>query len=701
VDSRGVDRRAGLATREPAHVARNRVRARRASLAILVLTLWGWQFRTTGALSIAAAALLAGSVWVFAASGLVLARESARIVAFRPGIACELLIGFFFANTLLFVLVLLSPFGMGVDVSLMGLVGLAATLLGRSKRYAPRTTLCAEYGSLVCIAFTAGAATLWVGDQQPVMTIVAGKEIFTVWADLFIHASQISTFAHAHGLRTIEDIRLAGTPASVYHFASYMMPAALDAVTSTSAIDSYAAFQLPFGIFLVGLAGYVLPSVLLRTVWPAVLGSAALLALPDAYGQGFGVRLLSFHFMSQVNLTMLYGLACISLAWIFMIEGCRRRTVIGAAVAYALLATCLSYKAHLFVANALLLMLYPLAFLQPSRRPIRIRWRIGAAVVATAIFAAVVVVSQSSPRVPTLRLDGSGLPAYVDILMTTVADGPGKRWFEAMYHRPDVAGSVHGIAAALLILFGSFGVWVLLTPFSLWKSRHAVPPRVAVFVLLVFVNYMVMSLFLALDEPGVAAREELVNRPQAWAYFVVVSLSVAALALASWGRRRRPPLAAHALALPVACAAFLGIHAQSDRLETFPEWPGYGSYAEFNSVPTCVVRAAHFVRDNADVADIVQDSRLDPEFAFKANAERREFISVRPFGSASELVDERAKVVEASQRRDDGADLVSWARSNGVAWFLMHPEDGLDKDARFLDRAVFVCDGYRLFHFAR
>jgi hypothetical protein len=670
--------------------------ARICSIASVIILTWFWLARTTGSLAPAAAALLGGFSLACAALGNWLSRLMSGLVGFHPGVAFELLVGFLFVNTALFVLTVVSPFGFEINLALIGFAALVSALAMASRKQLPGANLQAEIGSLVCVVFTGVVATLWVRDQQPIMKIDGDMSIFTVWFDVFIHVREISAFAQAHGFHTLSDIKLAGVPAAVYHFASYMVPAALNALTPTSALDSYAAFQLPFGILLVGLAAYVLPAVVLKTTWPAVLGSAAVIALPDAYQQGFAIRYLSFQFMSQVNLGMLYGLACISIAWLFMIEACRRERWSGVIVAFGFLAICVAYKAHLFVANALILMLYPCIFIGRFRW----RWRALVAIALIALFVIVVTVGQRSPRMPVLRLDVSGLRPYVDILYGGFAEGRLKNLFGWLYYKHHFPRVVDAILAASLILFGSFGVWLLVTPIGLWKGRRLLESRSWSFVLLVVVNYMAMSMLLSLDDRNVGSREEFLNRPHAWAYFVVVTFGAAAAVITAWRGRPPPGRWTQGIILAVTCLALGFVYRASHDLETFPEWEAHGSYAEFNSAPACLARSAQYVRDHASINDVMQDSQFDPTMLATALAERQAYVIRAVFGGATGIVSERVAQVTAVQSSFDVSALNTWAHANHIAWYLMHPEDSARWDPRFLEQAAYRCEDFRVFRLA-
>lgn len=667
--------------------------------AVVILALWFWLARTTGTLPVAAFALTAGAATACLVFGEWLASVASRLVVPQPGVAYELLLGFFFCNTLLFILTLASPFGIGAHVGLLGAGAVVCAIARRGRSPAPGRTLAAESGSLACILFTALAATLWVRDAQPLMSVVNGSTVFNVWFDVFIHVREISAFAQSHGLQSISDIKLAGVATPAYHFASYMMPAALDALTSVSALDSYAAFQLPFGILLVGLAAYALVAVTLKTVWPAVFAAAAVIALPDAYQQGFGIHYLAFHFMSQVNLGMLYGIACIAMAWLFMIEACRRDRVWGIVAAYVLLAVCLTYKAHLFVANAMILMLYPCLYFWRSVERIRWWWRVLVAVALVALFVGVVSIAQRSPRLPTLRLDGSGVGSYVQILMGGFSDVWLRHAFKWLYYDRSLPRAANAILAASLILIGSFGLWTIVAPVVFWKTRRVAEPRAWGFVAIIVVNYMVMSTGLALDERAIGTPEEFVNRPHAWAYFVLVAFVAGMLAIAVAGRWPTSRGRVRLLAGLLACGMLGLVFVEAHKLQTFPEWEGHAEFADFNAVPTCLVLSARYVRDHAQLGDRLQVSSFDPGMVATAIAERQSFVTRAGFGGNLNLVAERVDALKAVQSTTDASALSAWARANRVGWYVMNPDDIGGWDRHFLDQAVYRCEGFRVFRF--
>ena len=461
-----------------------------ATPALVVFWLCLWHVRSAERFSLEAVGFASAFVATCMAYGTVFERWTAQLLPNTVGSTYRLLTGFFCFNSLLFVLTLSSRLGIFANVSILvaaPLVILATTAIARPRLAVAKAV--DERPGFVCLLIAGAAATLWTRDLQPVMEARGGDVVFRAWFDIFIHVREISAFAQSHGLASMSDIKMLGTAAPAYHFASYVSTAAFSAWTSTSALVNFGGFQLPFGILLTACAAFVLVGSV-WSVWPGVAAAFAVVALPDAYEQGFGAGYLGFHFMSQANLGMLYGLACVAIAWVFVLEGCRRAALGAVVMGYAFLALTLFYKAHLFVANAYLLLIFPWLYFASLARI----WRLVGLVASTAVFVVAIWLSQQSPMVPTLRIDGTGAGAYMRILYLGFDDSPLKSILDWALFRHQFGRAIDLVVATLLILFGTFGYWVLAGPVAFWKLKDRVPKLVAPFVLLVVANYFVMSL---------------------------------------------------------------------------------------------------------------------------------------------------------------------------------------------------------------
>ena len=665
------------------------------SLATVALTLMAWHFKVTGGLSVSAVSVCCLFVFVCFAYGRIFSIATKLEVNANTGIVYELITGFFVFNTLMFLLALASPLGVATNLSILSLIGLLS-LGWRWKAQRTSAPASVEIAGLIALLISGIAATIWCNDVQSSPVHAGQNLVYQVWQDVYIHVREISAFAQSHGISTIHDIKVAGAAAPIYHFASYIMPATIVSLTGATAMDVYASFQLPFGIFLTGLAAFSLIAAIWGP-WAGVAAVVAVLVLPDGFQQGFGNRYLSYNFIAQVNPGMLYGIACISIAWIFVLEGCRRGKLVIIGIAYFLLVVCLLYKAHVFVANAFLIMIYPCIFF--SR--IKPRTRLIVGIVFTGIFFTVIGLSQSLPRVPILRLDGSGIGKYVPVLLLDFDKGILKDFFMRIFHAKDYSHLAQLIAAVGMLSLCTLGLWVAASVAMLFSIRKVAVPAVLAFPILVTANYLIMAIGLAVDTRDVGTPDELLNRPLVWAFFVVVAWTAGAGYHLVFGNGAPAATRTRVGAAILVCMAFFGTTAISKNLQTFPARRGYGTFESFNAVPVCLVKAAQFVREKSRPEEIIQDSLNDPRFVTTALAERQLYAGESTFGGLSREHKRRLDSLEYYLLAPDDESRERVAKSNGFTWYILHPKSIITWPESYLKQAVFECDGYRVFHFAK
>jgi hypothetical protein len=282
-------------------------------------------------------------------------------------------------------------------------------------------------------------------------------------------------------------------------------------------------------------------------------------------------------------------------------------------------------------------------------------------------------------------------------LFNGFASGRIKDAFDWFFYNHHISVVTDALLAAALILFGTFGFWLFLTPIGLWAARSSLMPRALSFVAIVVVNYMAMSMLLAMDKRLIGTPEEFLNRPHAWAYFVVVAFGASALVMAMWNRWPRSK--GWTLAASVfAAGALLYVHHATPNLQTFPEWGReWASYAAFNSEPTCLIRSAQYIHDHSATAELMQDSQFDPRLRLTAISERQAYVVNADFGGQADLVAQRVAQIKTVQSSHDASALKAWAAANHIDWYLMHPEDNAQWDATFLGQAVYRCEGFGVF----
>jgi hypothetical protein len=223
----------------------------------------------------------------------------ASVPSVRAGLAFDLplrlLVGYAFINTAQLALAWLSPLGMVANFGgLLLLTILAAFALAEWRRVPGRLV------SAAALVLSAVATTVWCQDSIWPTSAQGNWVIFKPWVDSFYHAVHVRIFADSAGASSIEDFRMSGVPARLYHYGVYMLPALIKQV---SAIHSYAAFAgilAPLGVLFTGLAAYAFFSSLWGG-WAGVAACAALLLLPDGSQLGADNPFLSFHCLTIIS----------------------------------------------------------------------------------------------------------------------------------------------------------------------------------------------------------------------------------------------------------------------------------------------------------------------------------------------------------------------------------------------------------------
>jgi hypothetical protein len=664
------------------------------SASIIVLFLFGWHWRVTGTLDTLAVCAVALFFGLCLAYGSIFKRLTSVISGGTAGLPYQFLCGYFVFNTLLFIVTLSSPLGMSANIALMSVVAFVGLLLTHKQIPVPPENAPVSDHWLSCAAvfISCVGATICCGDAQSPVTLPDGTTIYRIWDDVYIHAREISVFAQSHGISTIGDIKLAGGRTPIYHFASYLSPAVISNFTGASGMQVYASLQLPLGLVLTGLAAYCLFGKYLGA-GPGLAAAVAIMIFPDAFQQGFQNRYLSYNFLAQVNLGMLYGIASAAMAWMFMFDGCRRGKIGPVLLGYIFLIVCLFYKAQLFVANSYLLMMFPFFFFKHSDR----KWRIVLGLFATAVFCVAVSLGQSSPRVPVMRLDGSGIGQYIVDLMHVYDDGWMKRVFYRIFLVEQHGHAVQALYAVAMIGLSTFGLWLFGLAGALAKGWRKIPVMLWLFPILIIGNYMVMTLGLAYDDRKIGAPDELINRPLVWAYFVVAAFTAALMYRLVIGSSEPRGIQAFGVTL-VSVFGIVAALQHAPNLQTYPQF-GMPVYAQFGTIPKCLLAAATHLRSRSGKSDVVLDAVADPKLKLSALSERQLYVGTTLFGGVSDTQTRRLAETKNIVKMGDAAEIRHFFASNDIRWFLQHPDTQSAWPSSGLPLPEVDCGGYRLFHF--
>ena len=356
----------------------------------------------------------------------------------------------------------------------------------------------------------------------------------------------------------------------------------------------------------------------------------------------------------------------------------------------------MDYKAHIFVANAFLAMIYPCVFVVR----VKAARRVIAVLFLSALFVLVVMLSQKINGIPTLHLDGSSTGSYLSILLSDYDPGVLKDFLNFVFVE-QYPGAVLLLCGIGLLLLSTFGLWSVACITALVLLRKQTPAAVLYFPVLVVANYLVMSLGLAMDTNGIGTPEELLNRPLVWAYFVVVAWTGGAAYVLMFGNDAPGGMRARTCVAVLVCLCLAIPSVLSENLQTFPTRKGFGSFREFGSAPSCLVKASLYIRDHSPADDIVQDSQNDSKLLVSALAERQAFAISFFFWPrrSSELV-KRLEELAQFRKMTDAAEVTEFVTRRHISWYVLRPGSEVAWPASVLDNYVFDCDGYRVYRFA-
>ncbi len=597
----------------------------------------------------------------------------------------RLLVGYAVVNTALLVLAWVSPLGIFTNFVILLAIAtlvLVATSLQKQSR--------GDSASLWVVGICLGATTLWCQDSIHPISVHGNVVVMKPWVDGFYHAVHIRIFGASHGASSIEDFRLAGVPARLYHYGMYLTPAL---IKQASAIHSYTAFAgilAPVGVFFTGLAAYAFFGSLWGA-WPGLAAAAALLLLPDGAQQGMQNTFMSYHWLTQISPSATYGLALLAVAWLFVIRGCTQGNRLQVLTGWLVSGILLFYKLHFFIASALLLLLvFPLFFSARLGLRKRALWAGSASVV----YVTALVYGQKVPGVPLIRFDGSSVGEVLRLVRSFATHGALRTYLD-QHTGPKVPFTSNLLIGIPYILLAALGLFVPLLVILVIRLRKRTSLLYVLFPLLLVANFLAMFFGLALDFTR-STPDELSHRPVMVMYFFVVAWIGAALGLTLLESRRlsrvaRPAIIGLGIVL-MAVPAFLGSGVQ--RMWAMPRVSPV-------QLPIGLVRAAQYIREHGSPDDVFQDSQFDRTYTVAALCERRAFaartMTREPYHS--EMVEARAAAIDRFMGIRQPKLVAATARALGIRWFLLEPGDRVDWPAQIANSPAFQMGPFRLYEF--
>lgn len=570
----------------------------------------------------------------------------------------RILIGYIVTSTLLLAAAWMSPLGMLANFTLVAVGALMAFFaVKKRKLYQP------SQASLWCVGMCAVATTLWCQDSLDPIRVEGGVTVFKPWIDGFYHAVHIRIFAESHGASTIEDFRMVGVPARLYHYGVYMMPAV---IKQASGLHSYAVFAgvlAPVGVFFTGLGACAFFSSLFGA-WPGFAAAAALLLLPDGAQQGMQNPFMSYHWLTQISPSATYGLSLLAVSWLFVIHGCVQKSWRQVFAGWGIAAILVMFKLHYVVASSLLLLLVPAAFFAAD---LGFRKRLLWIASAMTFYAAALYFGQMVPGVPLIRFDGSSLDEILFLVSTFAHEGDLRAFLETHVGRSFSASQnlLYGVPYIVSAALGLFAPLLIGLVLALRKRLNSL---YLVFPLLLLGNFLVMFFGLALDHSS-STPDELSHRPVMIVYFFVVAWIGAALGLflaesGRWGRFVRPALVSLSVVLLTVPASFgPGVQLMWVMRKISPA-----------RVPTALVEVAEYIRTHGEKDDVFQDAEFDRYYAIAALSERRTFVAhtLTRMPYRSEMVLVRSDAVNRLLNLKSDKLVKTTGTLMGIRWFVRY-----------------------------
>jgi hypothetical protein len=625
---------------------------------------------------VTAAAAMIVLVYVVVSAGFLLLRGASADDMPAPA---AWVVGVFASSVAIYLLILCFQVLAATAFAIWAALVMTLTIIRRAP---PSRQAGASRTELVALLVCAAVTVAWCWEIAGASHSYIQGGIFTTWTDQFAHAGAISTFGdpRAAGRGAIE---LVGTSRPPYHYASYMLPAALAWPLDLPGLSLATSVWVPIGFLGICAGAYTLGSALGgRAAGFAALG--ALTLLPDAASYGMYNRLFGFYWYVLAGPSSSYavGISLVAIALLHRWHQTRdwRPLLLGA---------CMVAGLAVVRVHALLLMLP--AWATCAGLCLRISRQRKLALLAGALAMLLLFVLgfyRYFPDTPTAL--GSFLEAAHMEQDPTAYTG---LYGDLMSrYGPAIAFP----AGVLLVFPASLGIFMLLYPLAMlaiWRCRGLqatdwMPLVMAAWYLLVMTT---------VPMPAHGDSTEFTQRPFVVLYAVVAVWSAAGLAawLASQGWSVRRIAWSSAVAVPLLGAGILNSTVNDFRW-TIKIWAPQGLPA-----------AAAFIREHGQPGDVLAAHRLRKVLVVTDTAVEavaltgipayiaRPYIQFARSGRPGQIARERYEQLIEIGVEPTAASALARLRQLGIQWYIISDDEGPGWDlerrhAAFTDGIVAV-----------
>lgn len=603
------------------------------------------------------------------------------------------LVGFFTVNTILLLMLYILPWSVKTD---LWTIFIGASVLVFINILSPRTKKISSdnisnKSSFYTLLIIIIAVNFWIQSSVHAIQISDDVTIFKPWIDSFFHTSVINSIVNSQGFNSMQHLFLSNHPMPFYHFAIYIFPAELSSFTTTNAYQSYNSFLVPFGIVLTGMSAHIIISFIwgLRAGVAAVVG---ILLIPDSSEIGIHNTWLSYHWLQSIAPGGLYGVSLATLAWVFMLHGCKERLPKFILISYSITLLCVFYKFQIFFGNALLIWLFPALFYFKISSKVRIVWL----TLCFSIYFVTIKLTQNFKKIPLINYDGSAAQEYGQLVLNQFENN----WIKELFTTHIVLGeslasSIYWyVLNALMQFISTFGILGFIYFVLVVVLRKSIPLFILLLPFLVIVNYIIGTLTLAYDSNLIGNPEELIHRPFVWAYYLVCIWVFGALIkwIEECFSSFKTPKFVYGL---IILFLFLTPLQLGKNVQNGPEWSENFVNTQH---ATGFVQSLNYIRDHSERTDLIQDSRHDPSLMISALSELQIFVST--YKSLDET-DQATRIESLNdiQKMNDNVAIIQYFQKNKIRWFIAYPDDTSNWPFSMNNYIVYQRDGYKVYMF--
>lgn len=429
-----------------------------------------------------------------------------------------------------------------------------------------------------------GAVMLWTFMASTITLSADYGIVFNFWGDSFPLAILINRISEASSIAFIEHPRFLGAVMPPYHIGAYIIGGFYRSFSFMDGLDILNAVVTPLWMlsFLL-VVGFVL-SLIIRSHTKGLLAALLFVLLPNAYGLGFGNNYLGWHFTSFISPTLIAGLTLSLLAMSATMLFQERRKKIYAVLCVITILFLSFFKAHLVVFLAPFLAgIFVSVLFNAHTLPLRLLF--ASIATCSSIFFYYLVSSKFSwmPGIKPSLMNYAEFHKFSSLLQQDNV------LYDFLKHIIVSKGSFLGIIGnAFYIILFCFGVYpfILIAGHCFARAQDGRWWILYSITCLMLAYYVLFALFVGVNSVGRGTPDELIHRPFALVYVMIVGFVslITVRSLSLFGRNELKALA-------VLFASLFAI--------AIVNGPGYVARVDQNQklvIPLCEINAYEFLK---------------------------------------------------------------------------------------------------------